>query len=188
MQGSAVAGIPFDRFLNTALDEAQKIDPNSPERGKFGWQLVKAHYGHFLCEWLEVFDQSDIHVALFDQFSASPGDVTQSVCTFLEVDPGAYDDYLFSVENKSRKHRSSMLRTLASRTNELAEPLLNRIPGIRKGLRAGYDSINVAANPQFQLDTNLEAKLTEYFRTHNAHTAEVLTNRLGMSTLPDWLR
>ena len=55
--------------------------------------------------------------------------MTTSVCRFLDLDPVAFDDYEFSVENKSRKHRSSLLRTLASRTNEMAEPLLNRFPG-----------------------------------------------------------
>jgi len=188
LETAPVANVDFVDFAEQAMEEAGSASIREPDYNSFGWQLIKAHYGKFLLEYLEVFDAKDIHVTFFDRLVKDAEEVTKDVCRFLNIDASIYDSYEFSVENRSRVHRSSTLRTFASHTNAFAEPLLNRAPAIRKFLRYGYNAVNVEPRPTTEAaDHEVLEKLTEYYIPHNRNTRDVLVNHLGMKHLPSWL-
>lgn len=188
LETSPVANVDFVDFAAQALAEAGSEATQDRDYNSFGWQLIKAQYGKFLLEYLEVFDAEDIHVTFFDYLVKDAEAVTKDVCRFLGIDESTYDTYEFSVENRSRVHRSSTLRTFASHTNAFAEPLLNRAPVIRKLLRYGYNVVNVESRQSNEAaDNEVLQKLTEYYIPHNRNTRDVLVNHLGMERLPSWL-
>ena len=188
LETAPVANVDFVDFAAQALSEAGSEVTQDRDYNSFGWQLIKAQYGRFLMEYLEVFDAKDIHVTFFDHLVKDAEAVTKDVCRFLDIDTSNYDTYEFSVENRSRVHRSSTLRTIASHTNAFAEPLLNRVPAIRKLLRYGYNAVNVEPRQTNEAtDHEVLEKLAEYYIPHNRNTRDVLVNRLGMENLPAWL-
>lgn len=188
METSPVANVTIDDFIHQAIKESDRQDTGSMDRNGYGWQLIKAQYGRFLLEYLEYFEPKDIHVTFFDFLASDAARVTEEVCDFLGIDGSIYDSYEFSVENKSRVHRSSALRTLASKTNAYAEPVLNRLPGLRKLMRHGYNAINVDNSEKAEtVDPELIEKLREYYVPYNHETREVLTKNLNCQKLPAWL-
>ena len=188
LETAPVANVDFVDFATQALAEAGSETTQDRDYNSFGWQLIKAQYGRFLLEYLEVFDAEDIHVTFFDHLVKDSEAVTKDVCRFLAIDPSAYDTYEFSIENRSRVHRSSALRTFASHTNAFAEPLLNRVPAIRKLLRYGYNAVNVEPRQTDDaVDPDILARLTDYYVPHNRKTRDVLVNQLGLESLPTWL-
>lgn len=188
LETAPVANVEFGEFARQALAEAGPEATQDPGFNSFGWQLIKAQYGRFLLEYLEVFDADDIHVTFFDHLVEDARAVTKGVCRFLDIDTSIYDTYEFSVENRSRVHRSSTLRTLASHTNAYAEPLLNRAPAIRRLLRNVYNAVNVEPRQTDEAaDQEVLEQLTEYYVPHNRNTRDVLVNHLGIKRLPSWL-
>ena len=188
METSPVANVTFYDFIQKAVEESSLEEAGKIDRNGYGWQLVKAQYGRFLLEYLQYFEPKDIHVTFFDYLASDAAAVTKEVCDFLGLDGAIYDSYEFSVENKSRVHRSSTLRTLASKTNAVAEPVLNRIPALRRLMRYGYNAINVADGVNTDpVDQELIERLREYYVPHNRATREVLTQKLNCQKLPAWL-
>jgi hypothetical protein len=188
METSPVANVSFDEFIHRAIEESGQEETGTIDRNGYGWQLIKAQYGRFLLEYLDYFKPDDIHVTFFDYLASDAAVVTKEVCDFLGIDGAIYDSYEFSVENKSRVHRSSTLRTVASKTNAFAEPVLNRMPALRRLMRYGYNAINVDNGEKAEtVDPELIGRLREYYVPHNRETREVLTQRLNCQKLPAWL-
>ena len=181
-------GMSLDQFAERAVDIATgKSEPDSLQQRNIGWQVSKAAYATFIREYLRYFDAAQISVYLFDDFKASPKSVVSSICRTLDLDDAYLDAYDFTVENRSRAHRNETVRTIGSKINRRLEPVLNRVPAVRRLARATYNRFNTTDSESMTLTTNVEERLSAYFAPHNAALRTLLESRFDHSRFPDWL-
>ncbi len=69
--------------------------------------LNPAFYYRNLSNWLEYFDQSRIHIIIYDDIQSSPGKVIRDLYSFLEVDKNFVPSALFPSRFQMRKGRVS---------------------------------------------------------------------------------
>ena len=186
--GDPATDLGFEAFLADQLEAANAAAAGRTPSGRTdGHDLMKGRYVLKLREYLEIFDPDEIIVSFYEELAADSRAYMRRLCETLGVDPGYYDDFVFRVENRSRFHHSSRLRTLATRTNLRLEPLLNRVPAARRLARAAYNAVNTSSQRGATLDAAQRAQLAEYFARPNSELRDLLTERFPHVSLPRWL-
>ena len=115
------------------------------------------------------------------------GQFMANVCRYLSLDSAPYVNYHFEIENQTRLHRSSNLRLIASRANEMLEPVLNRAPRLRGAMRSAYNMVNAKPGSEISIDDASMEKLAKYYRPKNIELAQYLGKRFPELHLPPWL-
>ena len=181
-------GMSLDQFADLALNIATgKVQPDCRQQRNIGWQVSKAAYASFLQDYLRFFDASQINVVLFDDFRDNPKSVVSDICRSLDLDDAYLDNYDFTIENKSRAHRNETIRTLGSKLNRNLEPLLNRIPAVRRFARATYNRLNTTDSDGVSLSPTNQDRLSDYFAPHNDALRILLEAEFGFAQFPGWL-
>lgn len=185
---SPVHGLSFSEFTDQALTaRASDSDDFGLLEGELNLQIRKGEYCHLLREYLSTFAAEKILVIFFDSFRADPRNSLDEVCNFINLSSDIYDAYDFRVENQSRYHRSTALRTFGSKTNLLLEPVLNRLPPLRRVVRRAYNMANVTARKTHHIDEISVGKLEEHFAPHNRELRDLLLSHKQGIELPEWL-
>lgn len=181
-------GMSLDQFTDLALDIATgKVQPDCGQQRNIGWQITKAVYASFLQDYLRFFDAGQINVVLFDDFRDNPRSVVSGICRSLDLDDTYLDNYDFTIENKSRAHRNEAVRTIGSKLNRNLEPLLNRIPAVRRFARATYNRLNTTDSDGVSLSPTNQDRLSAYFAPHNDALRILLETEFGFKQFPGWL-
>jgi hypothetical protein len=79
--------------------------------------LAFADYGTFLSRWADVCGEERMRVACFESLRVDPRAYMQDLARWLEIDPGFYDDYDFSVVNRNVAVRSRALQRIGRRSS-----------------------------------------------------------------------
>jgi hypothetical protein len=148
-------------------------------------------YARYLLEFFEYFDTGRVQILFFDDLSADEREFTRRVCRILGVDPAFYDGYSFQIENRTADHRFGKLHQSMTRLNMRLEPLLNRLPGVRRALRSCYRLVNErrgATRGNRRFDEGLVRRLEAVYRPHNQALETLLQERYPQLALPDWVR
>ena len=185
---SPVHGLSFSEFTDQALTaRASDSDDFGLLEGELNLQIRKGEYCHLLREYLSTFAAEKILVIFFDSFRADPRNSLDAVCNFINLSSDIYDTYDFRVENQSRYHRSAGLRTFGSKANLLFEPVLNRLPPLRRVVRRAYNLVNVTARKTHHIDEISLEKLEGHFAPHNRELRDLLLSHKQGIELPEWL-
>lgn len=188
LESSLIYGLSFVDFVNKALAIASgKVAPETEQDRRIGLQVKKAYYAQFLSIFRESVPADRMHVMFFEDLRDDPHSLIRSLCTYLDLDSRFYNDYTFRVENRSRYHKSSKLRTLASKINSASEPVLNKIPSLRIFLRSVYNAVNTVPGKGQSFDQATLRKLRDHFRPHNEALRTLLERDFHVKTFPDWL-
>jgi hypothetical protein len=183
-------GIEFDQFVREGVRAMQvdnsEVDRLSYRERAFRQELRISCYVQFLQPYVDVFGPDRVLVTFFDQLLASPQVLMAEVCAFSEIDPHVFDDYVFTVENQTRIHRSASLRDLSGTLNSRLEPLLNRFPSVRRAARSVYDLANVQRGRDIDLPEESRQQLEEFFAPWNAKFASWLAEAYPDKPFPDW--
>ena len=188
LESSLIYGLSFDEFVDKAMAIASKMESASTEQERrIGLQIEKACYAQFVSEFLKKVPAERLHVMFFENLRDNPLSTLQSLCSSIDLDSHFYDDYVFRVENRSRFHRNAKLRTLASKINAASEPVLNRLPIMRRWLRSVYDKVNTVPGKGQSFDDQTIRKLREHFQPHNEALGTLLKQEFQIEAFPDWL-
>lgn len=188
LESSLIYGLSFDDFVDKAMGIASQMESASTEQERrIGLQIEKACYAQFLLDFLKKVPAERLHVMFFENLRDAPLSTLQSLCSAIDLDSSFYGDYMFRVENRSRFHRNAKLRTLASRVNAASEPVLNRLPIMRRSLRSIYNKVNTVPGKGQSFDDQTLHRLREYFQPHNKALGTLLKQEFQMETFPDWL-
>jgi hypothetical protein len=163
--------------------------PPGPRRNAWH-QYQRGCYAKFLTEYLHFFEPEQLCVLFFDELAKDPRALMTTVTRFLGIDPGYFETFDFVVENRTRAHRSRPLQAVASRVNLALEPVLNRVPGVRRGLRHVYELVNERQSKGGSSEVSAEVRhrLEAVFEPSNRELATLLAERFPQVTLPSWLR
>ena len=185
---SVAHGLALDDFARKALTLAQNEKPADADRDRLlAWQIEKSKYALLLEQYLEVFPASSLAVYFFEDFQVNPLQTVQSICKRLGIDDSFYDTYTFHIENRSRHHKNSRLRTTASHVNRDLEKYLNRVPGLRRYLRGIYNYLNTKPGKTYKLDPELSAEILAFLEADNHRLATLLGEKFDITTFPKWL-
>ena len=183
-------GIPFEQFVDEAIAGMQ-AEPSAvgglPYRQQaFRQELRISCYADFLPCFVDQFGASNVLVTYFDQLADSPRNLMRQISAFAGIDSSVYDDFVFHVENKTRIHRSAALRSVSGSLNSTLEPLLNRLPALRRAARSIYDLINVPHGEDIKIPAVSRQKLDDFFAPKNAELAGWMRSTYPGSHFPSW--
>lgn len=188
LESSLIYGLSFDDFVEKAMDILSKPGHAGTERDeRIGRQIEKARYADFLLIYLKSVPADRLHVMFFEDLRDDPLSTVRSLCSRIDLDSHFYDNYVFRVENKSRFHRNSKLRTLASKVNSTSEPILNKLPLVRRSLRSLYNVVNTVPGKGQSFDDGTLRRLREHFQPHNEALRTLLEQEFHIKVFPDWL-
>jgi len=149
--------------------------------------LNEVNYEPLLSDFLAVFPSQQIQVCFFDELKIDSRALVKNICAFLNLEPDFYDNYNFQVENRTRNVRFAGLQRLAYRANLLAEPLFNRLPALRDGVRTVYYRINEDRATQSGNGLVDDAALRERLAPDMNKLSILLESTFPDIELPDWL-
>ncbi len=183
-------GIAFEQFVDEAIAAMQvepaQVDELPYRQQAFRQELRISCYADFLPHFVTQFGASNVLVTFFDQLVESPRNLMQQVSAFAEIDSSIYDDFTFHVENKTRIHRSTALQSVSGSLNSTLEPLLNRLPALRRAARSIYDFINVPRGEDIEIPGASRQKLDEFFAPRNSALADWMQSSYPGGYFPPW--
>lgn len=182
--------IGFDLFVSKAIGAMQvddtEIDRLTDQERAFRQELRISRYGQYLPAFVDEFGADNVLVTFFDQLQSSPRALMNEICGFLAIDPHTYDNYVFTVENQTRIHRSNSLQNISGTLNARLEPVLNRFPSLRRAARHMYDLINVPQGQQISIPDESKQHLEDFFAPWNAQFENWLADVYPEKPFPGW--
>lgn len=149
-------------------------------------QYQRGLYARYIRKYLGLFPKENICIVFFDDLVMDTKSCVERVCQFLDIDRAFYKDYLFRVENKTRRYRLKFLQPFGSRLNLKFETMLNRLPFVRawfRGLLLAEDK----KNKKRKLEEPLRQRLTRVYRAPNIEFAELLAEVYPELSPPSWV-
>ncbi len=165
---------------------ADQIETGPPANARL--QFQRGCYASCLNEYLEYFPKENILPLFFDDLSANTAKCVADAATFLDIDGGFFQDYVFRTENKTRKYKYPQLHTLGSRINKMMESTLNRHSGLRNSLRRVYLSFNEQKGKANQVAPEMLERLGRLYEPENARLLQLLEREYPALTYPAWVR
>ena len=185
---SHVGEIDFAGFVRIGLAACTKNRRSLDAReSAFRQELTMAKYVDFLPAFIDVFGCQQVGIYFFEDLIDDSRKFVYSVCDFVGLDANAYASYEFTIENKTRYHRSAHIRKFATRFNERFERSLNHLPLARKALRKIYDLANAKPSTEIFVDPDAYNDVVEYYREPNRQLRDLLTSTYPGLALPYWL-
>lgn len=185
---SQISQLTFNEFVDKAMNIALKREnAQSLSDESIGNQIDKAHYEQFLDDYLQIFPADQMRIMFFEDVRDTPLATMQALSDSIGLNSSFYRDYTFHVENRSRYHRNTGLRTLATKVNAAAEPVLNKIPFIRRKMRSVYDAVNTIPGKGQSFDAGKLQNLRDHFHPYNESLRSLLDRNFDVEKFPDWL-
>jgi hypothetical protein len=131
--------------------------------------------------YFDIFDQAQIHVVLYDDFTARPGDVTRDLFRFLEVDD-EFEPDTSTRYNVSLVPRHQTYHMLIAGENPVKTVVKSVLPGgVRQRVKARLITPNLTRPTP--LAPEVRASLVEVFRSDILQLQELINRDLS-----HWLR
>jgi len=156
------------------------------EQGAMPGDIRSVCYAELLRDWLAVFPSQQVTVRFFDDLQRDSREFVKEICKFAGIDACFYDDYEFSIENRTRAVRFRAVHKLVHRMNMTAEPLFNRMPAVRKVLRGTYNALNVSGKPRDDETADL-GPLRALLAEDRQQLQALLADAYPGLDLPDWV-
>jgi hypothetical protein len=183
-------GIDFDQFVDEAISAMQVDEQNVAElpyrQRAFRQEIRISRYVDFLPYYTDAFGAQNVCVSFFDSLTSDPRQLMKNVCEFIGIESAVYDEFNFRVENRTRLHRSAMLRKVSGTLNAQLEPLLNWLPSLRRAARGVYDFVNVQRDSDSLISESGRQKLEDFCAPWNAELSDWLTTNYPNQPLPPW--
>jgi hypothetical protein len=182
-------GIAFDDFVDQVLATMQSKETrqSTPHLNKRVEALKEGCYAQFIEAYLEGFEPENICILFFDDLSCDAQGVVKKVCEFVNISSRFYDNYNFTVENRTRFYRFYILQNAAFKLNTHLEPTLNRFPRLRRQLRAVYNLLNEKNQALTPMSRHAKEMVSDYYVPHNIKLRKLLLDTWPGIHLPVWL-
>jgi hypothetical protein len=180
-------GVSFDRFI-TAMAKSPPDDSiviNKNEKS-IVTELQNGLYSQNVQLLLEQFGADSVFIGFLETLSDDPSTFMRNLASFLGIDSHFYDSFEFSIENPNIDVRNPELYRVALLINEKLEPLLNRVPRLRKILRAFHYQLNHHKETRSPGSLQTIETLRLYYESDRSSLRECLS-RIGIKELPAWL-
>ncbi len=180
----------IDEFARKALNiiRSDAIDNNSAVNRRISAQIQMGCYVDNLEKYISCFGKDKICIVFFDEIASDLRRVMGNLCTHLDIDQSFYDDYEYTVENKTRQYRYQFLHAITLKLNSYFEPILNRFPQARKTIRHAYNILFEVRRERDTMQQETREVLNEFYRPWNKELAKLLNREYPELLLPSWLQ
>jgi len=180
--------LSFADVVNLDLSESDAYNDHEEQLAdSFRHEILRGFYAEHLQQYLSIFPSERIKIVFFDELIRCTAETVKDVCTYLELSPSFFDDFVFAIENRTRGHRWMGIRKFAYRTSNLIEPLLIRYPAFKRSLRSAYNVINETTGHGAIIDAETMTSLRKAYEPHNRRLAELLGSTYGQKVPTAWL-
>jgi hypothetical protein len=182
-------GYTFGEFVEEAIATVRELSSGDEKKTEFRRALEQGAYMSHAREFHAIFPHARIRYVFLEEFRKDPRRCMQDLCDFVGLTPCFYNNYNFSVENKSRNYRIRLLQRVAFQANRRLEGFLNRTPGLRRRLRSGYLMLNEdRSSAEAKIDTTSREMLGDFYRESNSNFRDFLVEHYPRLRLPSWLQ
>lgn len=172
----------FEVFLTKCLEAGFK---NSEFKIDIYSNAIKeGFYSFYLKEWFNNYEKKNLLVCFFDELN-NPAKLMKRISAWLGIEEKFYEDFLFTVENKTRTPRWKQIHKYLVKLNSKHEGFFRQNPRIKNTLRKFYFSLNYDNSEKVISDKSI-LKLTEVYREPNIELKEMLQS-VEIEILPRWL-
>jgi hypothetical protein len=178
-------GFTFQEVVRMGLDalEGAASDYRS---APFAQEIRMAHYAEYLAEYAQVWPAAQRKIVFLEHLISNPRDTMRELAAYLGLDPSFYDGYVFEAENRTRGHRFRGLQRFGLALNRVAEPLLIRFHGLKRGLRSAYNRIN-ETEMRIQIEEDALAELRRHYAPSVSALRASMRAEFPTQPLPKWL-
>lgn len=176
--------LSFRQYLADCLsmDEAQR---SRPEFDAY-WGIDGGQYIRYLPSWQNVFGSAKLKVVFFESLIRNPAAELANLCKWLRIDDHTFDGPNFNVENRTVPYRYAGLQRLAISANRTLEPMLRRVPLIKRGVRSMYYALN-SKSQGINANEHDKNAARNIYASHNRAVRDYLRQH-GYDDLPGWLQ
>jgi len=129
--------------------------------------LEQGLYSKYLARYYDVFPASRIKVVFFEELMQDPKALSMDICTYAGISPDYFDDYEFTVSNKSLNMRSVKIHKLYI---AIRRQISLKIPRcyffLRKAwqhIKPFYMRLNSTKDQELVLSAALKKKVVDYY-------------------------
>jgi len=187
-------GASFDEFTSLALEHysrdlltntvrGEKLSP-----GECAARLLRTGcYARFLPEFFKHFPQDNICILFFENLLDCPATLVKNTARFLKIDPAFFNNYSFSIANKTRDARWKAIYQIALRMNRRFESTLNQHPDLRRLLLGIYHGLNVSKTDREFISDETFQRLHSFFAPFNHELFALLQHHPVDTRFPTWV-
>jgi hypothetical protein len=163
--------LDFPTYLDRCFDLHERGLDQLREHQPY-WGVGAGCYDNWIDDWLTVFGDR-LHIEYFQNLTARPREVTETLCRWLDLDPGPCAEFRYHVENRSVQYKNRRLQRAALWVNRSSERFFGRHPQVKRALRGTYYRFNAESGGQ-RLDDRSRARLADFYAPHAARLADSL--------------
>lgn len=191
-QARIAPGFDFAQYARIVAEDASPlpINPSDPAVAQYVKDGSKVGiYADILQHYLEHYAPDQILVLFLDDLKSQPEQVVRQCCAHIGVDPDRLPPMDYRAENQGVNIKSARLFRVLRRVNLALEPLLNRIPALRRVLKRLHNTIN-GAPADLHADAEAKGKeiLRGFYAPHNVRLERLLAKYFPDIDPPGWVK
>lgn len=184
-----LAKLELDEFVDIfeRVSQSKEVGGIKGPRKNALIQFQRGCYSRYLLEYLKYVNVDDICIVFFDDLVKDTRSCVQAVSRFLGINPDFYEDYQFTIENKTQRFKYDFLQIIGSRLNMKFEPLLNRYPSLRHILKKSLLTKNGKSYKRNVSETLLQ-RIQKIYEPENRKLSDLIKEHYPEMNLPQWLQ
>ena len=158
--------ISFEQYVQYCKNylEGSLSDNDIPFRRRHLRALPAGRYSEYIAEFLKHFSQKQILITFYEDLNKDIQGFMKSVCRFLDINPGFFDEYNFQPKNVTYSAKNEILHQITWQIwRKFFIKYLRHRPGIKESLLSLYKKINSKQIKQKPIDPSLRLSLIDYY-------------------------
>lgn len=152
--------------------------------------LQQGRYSEYVAKYLDMFKRDDILICYYEQLKSDPVEFMQTMCQFIGINPGYYNDYQFKIVNKSVDPRSVFIHNMQVKTRAFLRTFKRDRPKVEQlyawissWIEPIYKKVNVRNAEEVILKEQTLVLLQQYYGNEIAYFEKLLGGRPPWSNL-----
>jgi hypothetical protein len=175
----------FDVYIDDQSKKKKQYQQQSPHPAFYA--LEQGRYSKYLKTYLDIFGREQLHICFFEDFKTNHVSFLQSICSFVNINAGFYNDYNFEATNQSFVMRSIYLHKLYVELRSRLRIYFYHRQGIRrylKKMRYILEPIYYKLNSNLNQEISISDPTINFLKEYYKDEARLLTKMFGIS--PPW--
>jgi len=166
-KGRTSSNVTFKQFVYRCSEELYDNNGNYNfiYKNIYTAAIIEAFYARYLEDWFDIFG-SNIKVCFLDQLKDNPHYFMDTICDYIGVSNGQYNNSEFTIENKSIPFRSQYFSRFAHLVYSKAETFFRKNQNLKRIFKSCYHFLN-KKNENYGGIAEVDNKTLEYIDQEN---------------------
>ena len=173
----------LEMFLDKCITEDKKYDEIRVDT--YSNTLKECRYAQYLKLWVNEYSKEDLYICFFDDFKNSKT-LMIDIAKWLKIDHNFYNDFTFTIENKTVLPKYPGLHKHFVSLNRRYENFFRKNHNLKLRLRSIYFLFNKKKREN-DIPLKVEEKLKTIYKQPNKELREMLKS-MGLVNIPEWCK